>query len=156
MTDRCHCQQFELYTAEAEGEHGEWIPPSSLQAFVDSLRETAWWERNFPQIIRVETHVRREDYQGGSVGYWKPHLGAGLVDMARCHLTELYICHEVAHVLADARYGSKSHDPWFARTYLELVYCTLGSDTYLALKAAFDRGGVDYDTDNSNPAGIAL
>lgn len=47
-------------------------------------------------------------------------------------------------MLAAARYGSKSHDPWFARTYLELVYGVMGSDAYLRLFEAFERAGVDH------------
>jgi hypothetical protein len=48
-------------------------------------------------------------------------------------------------VLASARFDSRSHDPWFARIYLELVYSCVGHETYQALKSAFDAYGVDHD-----------
>jgi putative metallohydrolase (TIGR04338 family) len=153
MSATC-CQQFELYAAEV-GVTSEPILPSSLQAYVDSLRESAYWRRNFPMVRRIEAYEAAPGARG-SVGGWQADASCGVIEMHRAHLTELYVLHEVAHVLAAARYGSRSHDPWFARTYLELVYTYIGSEPYAALRAAFERGGVDHDTDSSTPAGIPL
>lgn len=149
------CQQFELYAAEAAIDGGGTIAPADLQRWVDELRDLPWWERNFPQVLRVETHVRRSN-RDGSVGGWHPEDGCGQIEMAPVHLTPLYVLHEVAHVLAAARYGSHSHDPWFARTYLELVSVRLGSGMYEELYRAFERGHIDHDTESSAPAGIPL
>jgi putative metallohydrolase (TIGR04338 family) len=151
-----HCQQFELYAAEQTTTRGRtFVAPVDLQAWVDELRDLPYWQRNFPQVLRVETHVRRTD-KDGSVGGWYPEDGCGVIEMAPCHLTELYVLHELSHVLADARYGSHAHDPWFARTYLELVYHRLGSETYQELARVFDARGIDYAGDFSNPAGTPM
>ena len=150
----CSCQQFELYSAEQQIRSRP-VPAADLQRFVDDLRETSYWERNFPNVRRIECHVRRSNGKG-SVGWFEKELDCGVIDMAPVHLTELYVLHEVSHVLASARYGSQAHCPWFARTYLELASVHLPSETYLALQASFDRGGIDYDHQSSAPAGIAL
>lgn len=68
------------------------------------------------------------------------------------HDNELIVLHEVAHVLCDARYGSQSHDPWFARIYLELVCTAMGSEAYVSLWSAFKQLGVDCDTDDAGCA----
>jgi putative metallohydrolase (TIGR04338 family) len=150
---KSECQQFQLYAAEGSGAE-DFITPGALQLYVDELRERPYWERNFPQVLRIEAFV--DGRRKSSVGIWDSEKGCGLIDMAPEHLSEQLILHEVAHVLAEARYGSGSHDPWFARTYLELVYEVLGPDRYFDLAASFDAHNVDYNTDSAVPGGIAL
>lgn len=152
------CQQDELYAAESVV-RGQAIAPDHLQRWVDELRDLPYWTRNFEQVLRVEAHVRRTS-KDGSAGGWFPEDGCGVIEMAPVHLTDLYVCHEVTHVIAAARYGSHAHDPWLARTYLELVSARLGSDRYLELARSFDRAGIDYSiragTFLSEPAGLPL
>lgn len=148
------CQQNELYGAEAQVPKGRPITAGELQSFVDGLRDSLWWEQNFDMVLRIEAGVRSTS-NDGSVGGWSPASNAGAIEMAPAHLNELVICHEVAHVLAGARYGSKSHDPWFARTYLELVSTVMGSEAWQALHAAFTERGIEIDTQNTG-RGIAL
>lgn len=50
-------------------------------------------------------------------------------------------------MLAEARYGSHAHDPWFARTYLELAYQVLGSEVYQDLYSAFEERGIEHTID---------
>lgn len=149
------CQQFELYAAEGTADRGQRIAPGDLQAWVDDLRELPYWQRNYEEVLRVEAHVLRSD-KDGSVGGWFPENGCGQIEMAPCHLTELYVLHEVAHVLASARYSSHAHDPWFARTYLELVSARLGGAVYEELYQAFTARGIDHHTDNAVPGGLPL
>jgi hypothetical protein len=151
--ERAHCQQVELYASEAGLPLGADLPLAEAQAFVDAMRETAVWRRQYASVMRVE--VRFIESGSASVGGWFPHNMAGLVEMLPGHRNPLILCHEVAHVLASARYGSRSHDPWFARTYLELVWSMMGPDAYAALKAAFDAHAIDHDHDSTIPAGRA-
>lgn len=148
------CQQFELYASETAVPGGRVIPPADLQAYVDQLRENPYWERNFPNVRRIETNSKRSD-RGGSVGWFEKELECGVIDMAPVHHQELVILHECAHVLASARYGSQAHCPWFARTYLELVSTYL-PDSYLPLYQAFVAGGIDFEHRSYAPAGIEL
>lgn len=138
------CQQFELYAAERSALTGRSFGDvAEMQAFVDSLRDTWWWPRWYAKVARVEVYgrpgTRRE-----SVGSWHPAMNAGKLEMLPVHWNELFVLHELAHVLAAARYGSKSHDPWFARVYLELVQLVMGSDAYLSLHLSFTEQGIDF------------
>ena len=147
----CHCQQDELYAAEHEvpwtGDSFESI--EQVQEWVDRLRESAWWERNFPNVrkVYVEKHVKGRmdgaglDDVGHGVVPWWPGWG------------EMLMLHEVCHVLTDKRFGNAAHSPWFCRMYLEMVSTYLGPEVYLELQKAMDRHGVDHDTDNMIPAG---
>lgn len=148
------CQQFELYAAEASVRRGRTLPADDLQAYVDELRDLPWWDSNFRKVERVDCRVRQTDREG-SAGAWDSERQVGVVEMAPGHLTELIVLHEVSHVLAAARYGSRAHDPWFARTYLELVSVVLGPDAYLELRAGFRGQGVDFETEGTR-GGIAL
>ncbi len=150
----CNCQQFELYAAEGAVPHGRRLEPSELQDFVDQLREHPYFERNFPMVGRVDAFSKKTD-RGGSVGWYEKANEGGVIDMAPCHHTELVVLHEMAHVLAQARYGSQAHCPWFARTYLELVSTYL-PESYLPLYEAFVAGGIDFDHRSYVPAGIEL
>jgi putative metallohydrolase (TIGR04338 family) len=94
-------------------------------------------------VERVEVGKARKN--GGSVGAYEKDKNAGRIEMAPVHWNELFVLHELAHVLAKALYESKSHDPAFARTYLQLVFCVMGSTTYEALQSRFNQLGVVYD-----------
>ena len=82
--------------------------------------------------------------------------GYGQLEMLPQHLRPMVLLHELAHVCAKARYDSHAHDPWFARTYLDLVFHALGWDKWMALRHAFDDGGIDYVADTSSGSAIAL
>jgi putative metallohydrolase (TIGR04338 family) len=140
-------QQDELYAAEETTDHGRTFANlKEVQRWVDSLRDESWWEQRYWMVERVEVGTSRKWHE--SVGWFEkePHSrsGAGRMEMAHTHRDELSMIHELAHVLANARHGSNSHDPFFARTYLELTYLIRGSDAYLELQNAFDLAGIDY------------
>lgn len=141
----CNCQQGILYAAEEtvllRGRTFE--TGDELQTYVDDLRDSPWWIAQYEQVLKVDACIRKSS-AAGSVGGFKKEFGTGRIELAPDHCNELFVLHELAHVLAAARYGSKSHDPWFARTYLELVYGVMGSDAYLRLFEAFERAGVDH------------
>ena len=65
--------------------------------------------------------------------------------MLRVHWNELVVVHELAHVLAHARFNSQAHDPSFARVYLELTFLIMGSEVYYQLYDAFTRDGIQHD-----------
>jgi putative metallohydrolase (TIGR04338 family) len=136
-------QQYELYATEVGLDEGRDLTYESAQEYVDAMRETEWWDRLYPSIMRVEVGRKRKNGRE-SVGWYEPAMGAGRIEMLPQHLNQLIIAHELSHVFAVARWNSQSHDPAFARVYLETVYHTMGSDAYLALKNAFDVGGIDY------------
>ena len=148
------CQQYGLYAAETGVPQGASVSPADLQEYVDLLRESPYWQRSFPQVLRIETFSRTADGTG-SVGGWHPELNCGTIEMAPCHHCELFILHEVAHVVSAARYGSQAHCPWFSRTYLELVSCYL-PESYPALYDSFVSAGIDFEHESYVPGGIQL
>lgn len=145
------CQQGAVYEAERllepVGETPAWgnlLTVEQAQEFLDQARDLyVRWLGDFPQVVRIE--VSSSPGRRGSVGFYEADKEAGVADMDPDHLRPLILCHEAAHVLAEARFGSRSHDPWFARIYLELVYSLMAPEDYLRLQRAFDEQGVDYD-----------
>lgn len=124
------------------------MPPLSAkesQRFCDEARDLyRRWSDEFDQVLRIEVVVDRRRKRG-SVGKWEEASGAGLIVMMEEHCTPLVLCHEMAHVLCNARYGRNGHGPAFARIYLELVCSTLGGVSSSHLMQAFDTFGVDHD-----------
>lgn len=147
------CQQDELYSAERSITQGfEFHSVDEVQEYVDQMRDTPWWERNFSQVRRVEV-IRWQKGKADGGGYAGD--GIGVVPWHPAW-HELIVVHEVTHALASARFQSHAHDPWFARVYLEAVWTYMGPDAYVALRRAFGKHGVDHDTMNTNPAGVVL
>jgi putative metallohydrolase (TIGR04338 family) len=146
MIINSNCQQFELYASEASIPRGrEFTSVEEMQRWVDDLRENPWWERFYPQVLRVEAVFKPSG--SCSCGGWTPSMGGGRIEMLPCHRNELVVCHELAHVLAAARFKSKAHCPWFAKTYLELVYLVMGTEAWTALRESFVAGGISFNPD---------
>lgn len=143
MTKTRQTQQDELYAAQAEAPTGAALTLDELQRLADGLRDTWWWEEWYASVVRIEVTAVRGS--GPSRARYVPEHSAGLVQLAPDGQTVRTLCHEMAHVFAAARYGSTSHDPYYAKTYLETVYFVMGEEPWRALKAAFDRHGVVYD-----------
>lgn len=139
------CQQDELYRAEetVRFRGRSFTTAAELQRWVDDLRERPWWERFYARVLRVEATFIPSGK--GSVGAWFPDRRSGRIEMLPEHRNELYVCHELTHVLAAARYGSQAHCPWFARVYLEVVYEVMGPAAFDDLHEAFHDGGVQHD-----------
>lgn len=141
------CQQYELYAAESEGDRGrQFRSLAEIQSFVDALRDTWWWQRWYPKVLRVE--VGKPASKKASVGAWFPENNTGKIEMLEVHWCEQYVLHELAHVLADYRFKSQAHCPWFARVYMELVHNVQGSAAFVQLHGAFDRHNIKHDPDH--------
>lgn len=154
MRDDGSCQQFELYAAEKHVPVGKvFATEVEAQAFVNDMRELPWWDLMFTTVQHVIVRARTSN-RHGSVGGFNQWNGVGEVELAPQHMNALLLIHEVAHVCAAARYGSHAHDPWYARTYLELVALYLPK-SYTALVEGFNREGVDHQVEGSG-GGIAL
>lgn len=140
-----NCQQDQLYAAESSCRRGqEFHSVEEMQRWVDQLRDRPWWTMFYAKVLRVEVGAARSNGRG-SVGDWFPELSAGRIEMHPAHWCVRVILHELAHVLAAARFGSKSHDPYFARVYLELVYHEMGPGAYTELWESFQADGIRHD-----------
>lgn len=150
------CQQDEIYAAEKHVPHGRTFrTEAQAQEWLDGLARTWWWEKFFwngPSRTEVYWRPRGDS----SVGSYHKDKDAGLLEMLPAHRNELIILHELSHVLASALNKSKAHDPFFARTYLTLVYLVMGIDAYLELKSAFDDHDINYMQDGNQPGGFII
>ena len=135
-------QQLALYAAERRVvDKGRQIV--DVQAYVDQIVNQAWFGETYPMVPAID--VKLIPSGSGSVGGYDRAKRRGMMDMLPVHRVENYVLHELAHVLAEAKFESKSHDPFFARIYLELVFRLRGVNAWLDLKAEFDQDNICYD-----------
>ena len=129
-----------VYAAEATLDPGRAFGTiGQVQEYVDALCARDWWSERFPGVVRIEAVGIRSRCAVGA-GRPEPERNAGVIGLTRDGRKELTVLHEVAHVLCrpDAAHGLE-----WARTYLELAYRVMGSDAWVALRAAFVAWGVD-------------
>jgi putative metallohydrolase (TIGR04338 family) len=129
-----------VYAAEATLDPGRTFGAvGQVQDYVDALCANDWWSTRFPGVVRIEA-VGIRSRCAEAVGRPEPERNAGVIGLTRDGRRELTVLHEVAHVVCrpDAEHG-----PDWARTYLELAYRVMGTDTWAALRSAFVTVGVD-------------
>lgn len=138
-------QQFALYDSEQTTNRGQHFTTwDELEGWVrENMLDAPWWHEQFPWVrgIEIPRIVRRDGE--GSVGAYFADDQTGQIEMHRDHWCAKYLCHEVAHVVSAAQ-GSTSHDPIFARNYMTLVYLTMGSESFVELREAFIRDGIEF------------
>jgi hypothetical protein len=152
-------QQDALYAAEREVHNGPVFPDvAAVQRWLDDLRETWWWEEWIGErVLRVEAGIGNPGKTAAGVGaYYPDRLSGRLEFKPGAELNERRCVHELAHVIASAVCHSKSHDPWFARVYLELTYLIRGPIAYQELQRSFDRYGIDHDARGMARESIAV
>lgn len=112
---------------------------AQVQEYVDALCSSDWWSERFPGVVRIEAVAIRSRCVDG-VGRPEPEHNSGIIGLTRDGRKELTVLHEVAHAVCrpDAEHG-----PEWVRTYLELTYRVLGTDSWAALRDAFIARGVD-------------
>lgn len=138
------CQQDELYRAEDLIEHGEMFQShAEIERWCNSLRETWWWSRFYPRVEVIE--VTPSTDPRASVGAYYEGEGLAVLNLHEVHFYEHYVLHELAHPLAKARFGSTSHDPFFARVLLELTFLVRGQEAWEDLGRAFEQYGIVID-----------
>jgi hypothetical protein len=147
------CQQDRLYAAETWVDNGPvFADVDAVQVWLDALRDTRWWEQWCPNVLKVEVGIGRPGKGVAGVGWFEKDKNVGRLEFARsAELNERQMVHELAHVLAQARKDSQSHDPWFARVYLEITYAIRGVLEYEQLRYGYIREGVDYDAEGLAP-----
>lgn len=134
-------QQNKLYAAERRALRGRDLTLVEARGLVNKLRDLPWWEENVPGVLDVEV---RAVASGRSCAAWHAPEGAGVIEMRAHDLYERMVCHEIAHVLAEALWGSTSHCPMYARLYLTTVYLAMGPEAYKELYDAFVEDGIDF------------
>lgn len=146
-------QQDSVYRAEGRCRGGrEFGSADEVEAYIEDLRERYdRWEDDFSDVLFVDVFVHRRGRSRAVV-----EGDGGVINLNEGQLYEAVVLHELAHVLADSRYGDCGHSPWYARVMLELVYVAMGSEAYSELKNAYDHEGVDHHTDDAGCRSIVL
>ena len=129
-----------VYVAESTLDPGRaFATIENVQAYLDTLCASDWWSERFPGLARIEAvGIRSRSVEG--VGRPELERNAGVIGVTPVGRRELTVLHEVAHVVCRPSAG---HGPEWARTYLEIVYRVMGTDTWTALRTAFVTRGVD-------------
>jgi len=136
-------QQQRVYDAELFVPSGRVFETvEAVEVWVNSFRDAPYWRDNYGETVRYVEVGRAARRASGSVGSYDRSACAGRIELAE--LDELTVVHEVAHVLAEARYDSHAHCPWFARVYAELTFVMRGSEAWLALQRGYVAQGVEY------------
>lgn len=149
-------QQYDLYDAEhrVESYGRTFASLDEIQAYLDGLVDSWWWQEFYSMVRTIEVGKVTRRKGEGSVGAWFPEDRMGIVEMHRVHWNENMVLHEIAHVLADARFASKAHCPWFAKVYTDLVYHVRGAEAWADLHRCLTEGGIEIAT--VKPAGIPV
>lgn len=141
-------QRSKLYCAEsAVASKGRQLSSvDDIQGYVDSVTESQWWQ-NRSAITRV--YIR--DGRGRrSAGAWANRNRAlGYITMPRRLRRELYILHELAHIMTLERYAS--HGCEFASNYLALVTRWMGRAIAVHLRNSFRQHRVKWYRQNKQP-----
>jgi putative metallohydrolase (TIGR04338 family) len=123
-----------VYAAESTLDPGRAFETiERVQEYLDVLCTFDWWSERFPGVIRIEA-VGIHSCCVEGVGRPELERNAGVIGVTPVGQKELTVLHEVAHAVCRP---SAAHGPEWARTYLELTYRVMGTDTWLALRDAF-------------------
>ena len=132
-------QQLSLYAAEHSTDPGPAV--ENVQDYLDELRETWWWPRRIHRVF--VTFDPKIPFNG--LGRFIRADDAGEVIFSNRTPYTRTVLHELSHVFSQALYGSRAHDPWFARTHAEVTYLVRGSTAYQNLTRAYTAVGIDFD-----------
>lgn len=136
-------QQFNLYDAERGVETGrQFKSQAEIELWVQDVTETEWWLERHPDVWRVECPTVKRSTGEGSVGSYFEDTSSGVIEMHESHWNARCVLHELAHVCA-APLGSTSHDPIFARVYLDLVREFISFPAYDELRRRFNEYSIE-------------
>lgn len=109
---------------------------SHVQAYVDKLTGSAWFERRWPFASRDGIEVNDGRARRSAYGC------RGEIGLPRTQRHEAIILHEVAHAITwDV---PPWHGPKWARAYLELVRRQMGDEAWRLLRDGFRKKNVRY------------
>lgn len=138
-------QQHALYASERRAPRGrQFDSQAEIQTWLnEEIVNSAWWQERYPKVKWVNCPTVKRSQRDGSVGTWYEDDWTGQIEMWEGHWNQLYLCHELAHVVGSS-VGAHGHDPAFARVYLELVYLIMGSGPFLELRNYFVEDGICF------------
>ena len=131
--------QDAVYATEKKINRGEVIDRETLQAYVDGLTATEWWEDRYRHVVRIEVTSLDRDNEFHGLALGDHGNGGGVIGFRPDgDVTTHEVLHEAAHVITPGGH----HAAW-VRTLLEVTYLVRGSESYSELRAALVAEGVD-------------
>jgi putative metallohydrolase (TIGR04338 family) len=113
----------------------QFISVGDAQGYVSDVLASKWWKKR-SGIVEV-----RLTY--GAVKKWSQSWirdGIGFVDITSGWLNEVWIVHEMGHLLAP----KTGHGPEFFKAYMAMVRWKRGKHRYSALRKALEAEGVTW------------
>jgi hypothetical protein len=140
-------QQADVYAAERTLSWPAWLGTiDDARLFLMNATETEWWSECVGDAVTLlEIELSNAAATSSARGHTDEQFG--VITFSVHQLTDKTAVHELAHVLADVLHGSESHDPWWARVYLELVSLMVGSQQYRELELAFFAHSIEVATE---------
>jgi putative metallohydrolase (TIGR04338 family) len=133
-------QRQRLYDAERDVDVGKPLPKvSDMQDYLDRMVAEDWWTAAF-RVERIYVYDGRG--RTSATGY-PTDAREGAIKMPRWSRHEIFVLHEVAHVLVWHR-PHAGHGRLFARVFLELVRCQMGEAAWEDLQGAFTAHNVKW------------
>jgi putative metallohydrolase (TIGR04338 family) len=141
-------QKSKVYVAETDAGLGQRIlKVDEIQAWIDQITGTRWWRsRCYIEKLRVFDGRGTRKAYGGYFGLWHSGKRGWGISMPRWSRYQLYILHELAHILIDQVRDTTvpHHGREFCRHLLALVGRWMGRDHVRLLRAAFRARGVKW------------
>lgn len=141
VPNRIHDTQRErVYAAERlVGEEPIFESLTAVQAWIDGIVASDWWQKRFPKIKKIVALDGR-GRNNGVGGRLTGHPEIGYVRLPKATRYRLYILHEMAHVAQPQ--WSACHGKEFCRVFMALVRRWMGRAAAHALRNAFRRNVV--------------
>lgn len=142
MTRRRDYQRSKVYDAEDEVGEGKRLDTViEIQAWVDKITHSSWWNSRFPEI-RNHTVVVKDGRGRRSGGALRGILESD-IRIPRHFRTQKWILHELAHITVD-ELEHAWHGCEFAHNYLVLIQRWMGREYANELRSAFKRHRVHW------------
>lgn len=115
MTPR-DSQRSKVYRAERELPEGNYFPQiTELQNYVDRIVLSRWFEKHYPSINAILV----KDGRGRCSACGYNNRAFGYIKMPKWSRREIFILHEIAHVVTPEQYAN--HGREFVKNYIALI-----------------------------------
>lgn len=108
-------QRAKVYRAQEQLPKGKHLKTmAEMQAYVDKIHSTRWFQKRWPRLYNIEVRDGR--------GRRSACAGWGQIKMPKWSRYEVYILHEIAHLLTkEKHYSVPSHGREFVKNFIALL-----------------------------------
>jgi putative metallohydrolase (TIGR04338 family) len=126
-------QRKRLYKAEkAVPSVQKFFSVWEVQQYVNKITQSKYWANNSPTAVVIVTDGRGRK-KGGAV----TKGGVGYIKMPQFTRYDVYILHELAHIMSPPSFTKAGHGPEYCRVYLSLVKEFMGPTSADLMRVSF-------------------